>query len=82
MKDQSWKEKVERKQKHKNPTVETQRSKSAAKSICEHLCVCVDNNSREVAGCMGEAVNKGTAETSSRQWAATRCLTDRRDTEC
>lgn len=73
MKDQSWKEKVERKQKHKNHTAETQRSKGAAKSIC----VCVDNNLGSLVVWV-KAVNKGTAETSSKQCTVLRCLADRR----
>lgn len=76
VKDQSWKEKVERKQKHKNHTEcrDTKKQRSCEK----HLSVCVDNNSGS-CGCMGEgAVNKGTVETSSEQRTVLSCLTDRR----
>lgn len=76
MKDQSWKEKVERKQKHKNHT-EWRRHKEAKELRKASVFVLTTTQEAAVVWVKG-AVNKGTVETSSEQRTVLRCLTDRR----
>lgn len=76
MKDQSWKEKVERKQKHKNHT-EWRRHKEAKELRKASVFVLTTTQEAVVVWVKG-AVNKGTVETSCEQRTVLRCLTDRR----